>query len=1038
MKILVLHRSFAAVLICAAFVLSFSPQIAWAQSPSNTTLEIGPREVILNNTVISAMGWAGSPRFPDCPWQVSYNGTSQMNYFIGSGSHGITHLVGSLDNPIATSYLPEVDLFNIGTNHESDGGPMGNQTEGGPMYQLSNGDLLMWYCDNQTCTAAGGGYNYVGMAISTNGGTGWTDLGEILRSNVPYSENLTGSIQTGEPGNVVVDPTGSYFYLYTWITTSTLGINDSAAMYVGLSRASIKDVTAAAVAGGVTTGGMALWYDFNTAGGGTWTTPADGGLPCDIIGTSAQSADVAWSSIVFSQYLNKYIMFGENAYNWYEVDYRESTDGKVWTGPREIMPVDFDGSFYFGAVGIEPNIPQSLGGQPSFAVNGEFYLNYSTLNQAWQGYSGVSTANPYMSRRKVYVLDNFDNDTVNATPGGTGWTDTGWQTVSGFANAEVEASPTPGTGHPNALEINDTSSSTTAGADKLFYANGSATSAPAMEYHAEIYPVSFSGGSIRQDLLSGSTLAFVTAIAPPNTVGNYSDYTLQTYNVATSTWSLIGGANGHLGTTGITGLWHSIDINATSLSSATVTLDHVVIGTIPAASSVTSLDRVRISSGSNAGESTFYVDNVFLYPSEPGDTFENNTVSPALLPNGWTQAQAGFNGSTLITSAGSFTGGYTNAFGPGTQSMEILQEGTGAVAEAARIVDPSSSKWFEAQVYPVSSDSWGRLEMDLSSGAATSGAIVYKVAMIAPSNAGAGNYSDYTLQYGSGGNWHLLRDLGTASPNNAWHQIDIDATSTTAATVYYEGTSVGSITYAQTTTPIDRVILSAGDYRSTGFKAYVDNIYFTPALLNDNDFAFDQPGTLPWGYSLVSGSGTSPTLTNSSTGIAGYDSPNALHIKDSTTIAEVQKIAAAQYSEPTALGGGSVNFEIYPGNPTTAGLHDIVSLVYSSTTVAQLAIGYDTSTGQRLYYNQGGNGWTKYGSPLTANTWHNINFVVAESISNAPAQQYGWVKVMLDGVSVFGWTGLGNVLKTAPSIDRVIFSCSSVADDFYVDDVIFN
>lgn len=682
------------------------------------------------------------------------------------------------------------------------------------------------------------------------------------------------------------------------------------------------------------------------------------------------------------------------------------------------------------------------------AANGEFYLNYAT-NIFDNNYGGSYDGNPinFIARRKVWILDNFDNDTAGAVPGTSGFLEPGWQTLSGYTEGVVETSPTPSTDHPYSLQI-EKSGSDGAVAEKVFEVNGNDTTAPSMDFHAEVYPVSLGGPVDGDDSFLGIALqdsgnnVFNMGIFPPGVTyaGTYTDYTVQADEGGT--WEFVS----HLGTAGILNEWHKVEVNATSTSSATVFVDNVVQGTIGNSASEPGIDRVWISAGGVEGTgANFYVDNVFLYPSQPGDTFENNATGSdrTMLPNGWTEVSTDGNAAILTSTTQAYTGGYSNPEGPGSQSMEIMDNSTSVYAAVSRIVDPTPSKWLEAQIYPASMGTNGCFSGIILGQGTGPGSYIYNIGIIPPSAGSTyGNYSDYTIQYYNGTAWGLVgtspsAHLGTTDVLNTWHQIDVDATSTTGGSIYFEDTAgilslIGTITNWGTASTMDRAEFYSASAAGTGFQEYVDNVYLAPAIANDDDFDFDAAGaTAPFGYTVLKG--TAPGVSTAE----HYDGPNSYHVHDNSTAASVEKIVSISAPVPQAegpgQGGKSIDFRVYPETISSAiyiDLDDGVSTAPNyDNTVFRLGI---FPGGTLKYEGESNSGWKTWtGTTAPAGAWSQID--IMDNLEGS-----GFVTVIINGDAVaYGgnFTTVNN-WHTAASIDRVVFSCATSTDDFYIDDVL--
>ena len=152
---------------------------------------------------------------------------------------------------------------------------------GGPVYVVPPGKtgagnwLLIYHAEYSNPN-----YFMNGLAISTDRGRHWTDIGEILRPNMPFS--YTGPNQQAAIGDgpFVISPDGRYFYLYfqDWL-------QDGSQTNVSVERALIDDVLKAAF--GSTTPHAAHFEKYY---GDEWNQPGIGGLSSDLILMHAMAA----------------------------------------------------------------------------------------------------------------------------------------------------------------------------------------------------------------------------------------------------------------------------------------------------------------------------------------------------------------------------------------------------------------------------------------------------------------------------------------------------------------------------------------------------------------------------------------------------------------------------------------------------------------------------------------------------------------------------------------------------------------------------
>ena len=169
----------------------------------------------------------------------------------------MTRTFGTLDNPVGTA--PPIDVIihpnpdaavnpNYGSYTYLGGGRIFRVPEGRP----GAGSLLdVYHAEINTDTSF---YSLLGLAVSSDDGLHWTDLGEIIRPNQPYEADLAG-FDIGSP-RLVDSPDGQYFYVYfpDWIANGTT--QPTTATIVSVARAPIAI----------------------RAGGGLWRRSARGGV----------------------------------------------------------------------------------------------------------------------------------------------------------------------------------------------------------------------------------------------------------------------------------------------------------------------------------------------------------------------------------------------------------------------------------------------------------------------------------------------------------------------------------------------------------------------------------------------------------------------------------------------------------------------------------------------------------------------------------------------------------------------------------------
>jgi hypothetical protein len=245
-------------------------------------------------------------------------------------SGGIKHsmLQGSLNSPYATQAWTK-DTCHRGSNNYCVNGPYTAFTSIVPsdvrelwfvnLYQPqpNDGELLA-FVHEEGAGGTGGvpgnleGKTRIGLAWSSDNGNNWTYLGRIIS---PYGDPQPLNIQ-GAP-YIVKD---GYFYVYF---TDSLSGTSSGSLGIGVARASVNGVIAAAKMGNL---GTNLWQKYYN---GSFSQPALGG-----ISTPIGPWGITHTQAVHSSYTNKYYLAltfmawsGGNT----SVKLYESTDAVTWT-----------------------------------------------------------------------------------------------------------------------------------------------------------------------------------------------------------------------------------------------------------------------------------------------------------------------------------------------------------------------------------------------------------------------------------------------------------------------------------------------------------------------------------------------------------------------------------------------------------------------------------------------------------------------------------------------------------------------------------
>lgn len=298
--------------------------------------------------------------------------------WVGNNNSGsVVRTIGTLDNPLGSA--PPIDVV-IDHNPDPKVNPHNcdptkyphrfcyTYIGGGPVYvvpqgQVGAGNWLLVYHAEYNNPA----YFLLGLAISSDRGENWTDIGEIIRFNMPFS--YQGSPAPGAIGDppLVVAPDGKYFYVYflDWLKNGANNTNTS------IARAPITEVLQDAFGGRVH-----LAAPFKKYYQDAWDQPGIGGASTDLIPEGHYGGG---ENVAYNSYLRRYMMLNSDSQNY---SYAESVDGLHWTD-----------TIFLGMLGHVPDIagysmPVGLSDDP-IVLGKEFYVYYTQFRGPWPGGQSV-------------------------------------------------------------------------------------------------------------------------------------------------------------------------------------------------------------------------------------------------------------------------------------------------------------------------------------------------------------------------------------------------------------------------------------------------------------------------------------------------------------------------------------------------------------------------------------------------------------------------------------------------------------------------
>ncbi len=295
----------------------------------------------------------------------------------GNNNNGsVVRTIGTLDNPLGTA--PPVDVV-IGQNPNPKLNPYNcdptkypgrncyTYIGGGPVYQVPQGQvgagnwLLVYHAEYDAPD-----YYMLGLAISSDQGLHWTDIGEIIRFNKPFRRKGTGApFAVGDPP-LVTSPDGNYFYIYfqDWLKNGDVTM-------LSVARASISSVLNDAFGGK-----KSFAAPFEKYYEGQWNQPGIGGKSTDLLPSSQYGGGL---NVAYSTYLNRYMLLDSDSQNF---SYAESPDGLQWSD-----------TVFLGMLGYVPDLagyamPVGLGADAS-QLGQQFYVYYTQFRGPWPGGQSV-------------------------------------------------------------------------------------------------------------------------------------------------------------------------------------------------------------------------------------------------------------------------------------------------------------------------------------------------------------------------------------------------------------------------------------------------------------------------------------------------------------------------------------------------------------------------------------------------------------------------------------------------------------------------
>jgi len=292
----------------------------------------------------------------------------------------ITRTVGGLDNPLGGGRPVENLIEGGGVD------PPIDYVGAGPVFRVPDGQegagalLIVYHAERATyfpphsypdpLQYQNSFYSSLGLAKSIDDGLTWTDLGEIIRANQPYTPSVAG-YDIGD-GNLVVDPSGAYLYIY-FPDRIASGRSDT---FMSVARAPMRAVLDAAFGAGPRPA-------FTKYDHGRWDQPGIGGLSSGVL-PGPYPSYAGDPGIAFDDALGRYVAIFDDTQ---DISWAESPDGIHWADPVLLQKTDPTEASALYAVPVGMGDDPSRLGKTSYV----FYTYYPNptnpmiTHPGWQG-----------------------------------------------------------------------------------------------------------------------------------------------------------------------------------------------------------------------------------------------------------------------------------------------------------------------------------------------------------------------------------------------------------------------------------------------------------------------------------------------------------------------------------------------------------------------------------------------------------------------------------------------------------------------------
>lgn len=309
----------------------------------NNTFSVGAPEIVVSKQLRDSKGlnfW------PDGFTGVQKRSDGSYDFFAANSTKSAMTR-GSLSNPVSSVLQTASAIQNPKAVFD--------YASGGPVYKdAASGKLIKIYHAEKWVSPpiTNPFHSWLGMAVSSDNGLTWTDLGTIIKSQLPLSQH----VEIGG-GSFFIKDGYMYVYYHDYLSSGV-------SLTVSVARTSLSEISAAVQ------GGRAPVFKKYLSG--AWNSDALTGSSTPLF---SPSTPYGWPTVSYNSAIGKYVMIMFK-YADFSLWISTSSDGVNWSSPSNLNVTN--------ATNIYPTIIGT--GDDPLVTGGSFYIYYtqSTTPDVWQ------------------------------------------------------------------------------------------------------------------------------------------------------------------------------------------------------------------------------------------------------------------------------------------------------------------------------------------------------------------------------------------------------------------------------------------------------------------------------------------------------------------------------------------------------------------------------------------------------------------------------------------------------------------------------